>query len=357
MDWSIDIRMGLESYEQGYWLRHRPDTNDNDQVYGDLVAHNAIRSVITEQILIHLRDKTTTHDAWTYLQQHFQSRSTQKLLVLKRNLEGQTLSDPHALPTHLNKLKNLYHEILAHGDNMDTKTYIITLANSLPRDYNMEKRILLNDKDIQTIDAAHQHLLENYHAFFENKYVGRNTTRPTAFHTRSTRSFNTYTNKSSHRPGNNSYGTNPHTKKSLACFYCGKVGHSKRECKSLQKDRINGRVHLDKLGKWAGHTPRQQTRNAPPSTHPLSFVTALNTTDCTINPNCFILDSASTEHITKHLSLLTNTKPLTTPTTLRGSGNGKLACTHVGEINFPHFLFSYQQNTNVKSPTHIKQMI
>jgi hypothetical protein len=124
------------------------------------------------------------------------------------------------------------------------------------------------------------------------------------------------------KPSRHSHNSGP---RKITCYYCGKDGHTKKECRCHKNDVAKGTVHPDKIQ----HQPRHGQGNVAKASTPVQALMAYATAsmwvgkDAAISSLDFVVDSGATHHMTPHENSLTDIVDLPQPITVK-IGDGEL---------------------------------
>ena len=196
----------------------------------------------------------------------------------------------------LQKIRTNHDKLTAAGEEIDTNEYVLHVARLMPTGQTAVRTALLT----QTFDTIND--MESFLLNLHDVDIVSGTETEEHATALQTQARNTNDNNQ--------------------CFYCGKRGHMKRECRSFQKDKQNGNLHPDKggnrgCGRNNGRSNRNRSHATSNTQETHSFHTSVEEikqsealTATTINTK-YIADSGATDHMVNDTSLFTTTHSVT----------------------------------------------
>lgn len=148
------------------------------------------------------------------------------------------------ISAHISKLEKIANDLKLAGENITDKMVItkilMTLPDSYQHFYSAWDSIQSESKTINNLTG--RLLLEESRLLQNSKHMHTEVETSSAFTARSQNKFGWKNN--SHKKGKYNFGNSSNTKKIGPCFYCGKIGHLKRECRNFLRSRETKNTNL-----------------------------------------------------------------------------------------------------------------
>lgn len=290
---------------------------------------------VKDHHLLMLSECDTAKKAWDSLKSAYKAKSTARRVLLRREINSLKMEAEEPISKYIARARTISADLKATGHEISESEVAIAVLGGLPKDYDMLVEILeTSDKELKIDDIlpkllmveqrvakreessdSKAYLVKSFGKFNKsggtggngnNGYGGNNSSRGNA--------GSNGGNGGGHRGNGGSSGGNG---RKGPCFYCGKLGHIKADCRKRQHDEKNGK-----------------------ETTPV----ALMASDCSVplQAKWWAVDSGATRHITPDkslfLSLSTNVKASVTfgngtTTEAAGEGNIALQTTVRGKVN------------------------
>eukprot|EP00877_Chromochloris_zofingiensis_P010264 jgi/Chrzof1/5491/Cz16g05080.t1 len=249
--------------------------------------------------------------AWDALEALFQQRSVANQLNLTQELNNLTLQPGETITQLLARARIIWEQLKAAGIDKSEQEVALSVLSGLPADFNTLVTVLQNQSGPLTLSGIQKAVLTEQQR--ANK-VGASTSTAA-----STKAFYTQNGPNHGRLGDSGTRTsnfnqgNGNTKQQeqRKCYYCGKKGHLKRDCRKKKADEQSG-----------------------PSTKASTTMawTAACNTSISLSSGTWVLDSGASRHVCKERSLMQNLQQLTQPVYITyGNGSTGVAQT-MGEV-------------------------
>jgi hypothetical protein len=299
-----------------------PEDDESDKAKG------LITLCVQEYHLPLIEASPTAHDAWTALEQLYQQRSSANLIRLKRELANLEKRRDETVMQYVARARGLADQITAAGQQPDDADILQAVLAGLPSKFAMMRTILESLDELPSLtDATAKLMLVECDRPQTNESAYVTNGRPPPFGGARPRVYvpphrRQHGSKSSGAPG----GHNANQRESRSCYYCGKKGHLKKDCRKRKAD----------MNKEDGG------RN---SSAQVVALTATDDNKCAHTLNAghiytkdprdeWAADSGATEHVTGFGELLHNATPVEGVHTVTYGNGEKLAAVARGDIIF-----------------------
>ncbi len=235
-------------------------------------------------------------------------------MCLKASRDQLKLAAWSDLRPFLTKLRTISDKLMAAGITTSADDYALQIAQKIPSSQQAVRTALLTSSHLTSIAAIESFLFN----LVDVDSIAETPIETTA--------LNTFTQPKG----------NP---RMMTCFYCGKRGHGKRECRSYARDKRNNTLHNDRAGNKRPNS--NHGRTAQSDTFAFIAVTEdVPTTDTLANhtsslparlQDALIPDSGATDHILCQRNLFTTLQPLQTPKTITASNGEHITATEHGD--------------------------
>ena len=279
-------------------IKNEKKPEGKNDVEWDLLNRKAvamIRKYIDRSLFEHVSTYTNAYELWTKLESMIQKKTPRNKAHLVRRLVKLEYKDGQSMIEHLNTFKGLVNQLTKIEMKIEDELQALLLLSSLPESWDTLVVTLSNSapEGKLTMDTVADSLLNEearrkergdstYHEanIVENR--GRSETRG--------RSINRNRDKSRGHSKSRSR---------ITCYYCGKPGHRKSECRNLKRDQRNGIVKQDMID------PRKMeekstTAVAVENKVDIFLIGDDNYLNIACDDSTWIVDSGASFHVTPH---------------------------------------------------------
>ena len=300
---------------KGYWTVVSGEEEDDDS---NALALCEIHLRVTDPILPMLSRCTGGKDAWDQLELTYQSKLKARAMALRRELVHIKKTPSEALSAYTNRALRLWTELTTTGVEFTEEELTEVVLAGLPTEYQTVVDVLQAMETTMTLDSIlpkllvvesrlKQHDTPETKALFTHTGVyrgGQGSSRPGAgmgSRGQHSRTFTGSASASSSHSSSNTAGARSSADKT--CFYCGKKGHIKAECRKRQHDlqlkraQPNTEVHVALV---ASHSLSSVSTSSLPNSNPFY----------TPDSSVWVIDSGATKHMSPDRSLFSSLAPL-----------------------------------------------
>eukprot|EP01018_Ginkgo_biloba_P009956 Gb_13937 [translate_table: standard] len=96
-----------------------------------------IKMAVTDDCLSHVKDATTTKQAWDNLKAIYETVNESQVLYLRNKLHALKMSQGESITAHIAHIQNLKEQLRSVGETVRPKELVHITSNSLPRSYEM----------------------------------------------------------------------------------------------------------------------------------------------------------------------------------------------------------------------------
>eukprot|EP00877_Chromochloris_zofingiensis_P014662 jgi/Chrzof1/944/Cz01g34200.t1 len=302
--WHIKMRAYLVARGYSAAITNAEDANSDK-------ALASITLPVEDHFLPTVYNAASAKAAWDALEALFQQRSVANQLNLTQELNNLTLQPGETITQLLARARIIWEQLKAAGIDKSEQEVALSVLSGLPADFNTLVPVLQNQSGPLTLGGIQKAVLTEQQR--ANK-VGASTSTAA-----STKAFYTQNGPNRGRLGDSGTRTsnfnqgNGNTKQQeqRKCYYCGKKGHLKRDCRKKKADEQRG-----------------------PSTKASTTMawTAACNTSISLSSGTWVLDSGASRHVCKERSLMQNMQQLNQPVYITyGNGSTGVAQT-MGEV-------------------------
>src|SRR6476469_8289212 len=323
--WSVRMKMLLVFKD--LWEGIEPGT---DKKKSEL-AKALIGLNVSPEYALTVEDQPDAKTAWEYFKNLFKGKSNARILQLKRDLSSLRQKPGELVATYASRARDVFSELKALGESVKDDELAFNVLNGLRAEFETIRTILLaSDKSLR-LEAILPKLQqeENMRQLAGESQGEKETAVAYAakqkgfkkgfFGKPGFRNFRQgFGNKGS--PGNQGaqqkaqvfmHTTNQDKSgANSGCFYCGKPGHMKKDCRKRLAD--------------LQRKERGGENSAGPSVAFSSFDKE--------QKGIWVVDSGSTQHLTGNLEEMLEVRPLQPPEEIRITGESTVKATHVGRV-------------------------
>lgn len=321
--WRIHMRGLLQTKDLANAIANEND-EDSDKAKG------LITLCVQEYHLPLIEASATAHDAWTALEQLYQQRSSANLIRLKREMATLQKKREETVMEYVARARALADQITAAGHQPDDADILQAVLAGLPSKFAMMRTIIESLDELPSLTEATAKLMlveseqpqTNESAYFTS---GRpppfGGSRPRVYVPPHRRQPGTGNYRSASAPG----GNNTNRRESRSCYYCGKKGHLKKDCRKRKAEMSR----------------ENNDRNS--SAQVVALTATCNKCTHTLNAECndgnhprdeWAADSGATESVTGFGELLHNAAPIEGVHTVTYGNGEKLAAVARGDVIF-----------------------
>ncbi|WVZ24581.1 hypothetical protein V8G54_003125 [Vigna mungo] len=242
-----------------------------------------IRKYIDKSLFEHVSTYTDAYELWTKLESMIQKKTPRNKAHLVRRLVKLEYSDDQNMIEHLNTFKGIVNQLLKADMKIDDELQALLLLSLYWR--------------VGTV-GGHSHL-DNITDSLLNEESKRKEKGSSSY---SEANVVENRGRSEHRSKGKrekSRGRFKSRSKGLTCFYCGKDGHKKPECRFLKRDQKNGTVHPDVVD--PKKKLEEKTTTAVVSDDANVFlISEVNYLNIVFDDCTWIVDTGASFHVTPH---------------------------------------------------------
>ena len=283
--WKVQCRMAL--VKDGLWgivsgTETAPASTEAEKFAKFVGRRDKALAIIVlsvdPSLLYLLGDPEDPVAVWKKLSDQFQKKTWANKLSLRRRLNNLRLKDGDSMSNHIKAMTEIFNELAVIGAAMEDEDKVVTLLASLPEAYNMLVTALEASTEVPQMEVVIERLL------YEEKKLGEREKSPIP----SRRVM-----VASDHKGN---------KKFIKCHHCGKLGHIRRFCKDLNKDK-----NKKESGNQGNKNKGNQVEKGQPGPRKESLglvVQSLAASAGGIKSETWIVDSGATCHMCNNKALL-----------------------------------------------------
>ena len=215
MSWSIRMKALLVS--KGLWTAVTVDTEppaDVEKALAQVILH------VKDHHLVTLNNCSTAKMAWELLKNTYEAKTNARKLLLRKEFI-QLKMGAETLTHYVGRAKDMRTQLQAAGQAVTEQELAIQVLAGLPPAYSMITTVLTASDTALSVDGMMPKLLQAEQMILpEHGNEAALAAKPS---------------NGNSSNGNSSNGRQRQSQRN--CYYCGKSGHIKRDCKKLQQDR------------------------------------------------------------------------------------------------------------------------
>ena len=256
-----------------------------------------IRKYVDRSLFEHVSTYTNAFELWTKLESMIQKKTPRNKALFVRRLVKLEYKDGQSMIEHLNNFKGIVNQLNKVDMKVEDEMQALLLLSSLPESWDTLVVTLSNSapEGKLTMDTVTDSLLNEEvrrkergsSSYSEANIVDRRGREETRGQNRS-RGRDQSRGRSKSRPR-------------VTCYYCGKQGHMKSECRFFKKDKQAGNIKPDRFNPTKKHEDKTTTIVEDQSEE-LYLVGECNLSS---DDSSWIVDSGASFHVTPHGSFFT----------------------------------------------------
>ena len=309
--WKVQCKMAL--VREGLWsivneTEAAPNDDENEQATKyRLRRDRALATIVLsmEPSLLYLLgpDPEDPAEVWKKLENQFQKKSWANKLALRRKLYALQLKEGQSIQKHIKEMTELFDELAIVGDPLDDENKVVHLLASLPKSYDMLVTALEASPDVPKIEVVTERLL----------------------HEETKRKEGIQQDEKAMASRQNRWESG----KGPECYFCGKRGHFKRDCRSYKKSKGDESRHDDRKLK---NSTKQKA--CPATEQPdEEEVIGLYVKQTVSEETDWIIDSGASCHMSYDKSLFNDIKQLDEPKEITVGDGYKVSATGIGSLD------------------------
>lgn len=224
--------------------------------------------LVDDAQLVHVKDATSSREAWTALKNHHEKSSLTSRLFLRKRLMAMRMAKGSTMEDHISSVLMLADQLRGCGDKITDDEIVTVLLCSLTDDYDQLITALETKDTAITLDFVKSRLLHESMKLQEGI-----KSEETAFKAR--------TNSTNSRFKPNKDRSFEQRQEKRKCFSCGLTGHLKANCRKRQESN------------------RAEAKRAESKEHEVCF----SATDGNQKSSTWFVDSGATNHMSSDKSL------------------------------------------------------
>ena len=250
-----------------------------------------IRKYIDRSLFEHVSTYTNAYELWTKLESLIQKKTPRNKAHLVRRLVKLEYLDGQNMIEHLNTFKGIVNQLIKSEMKIDDELQTLLLLSSLPESWDTLVVTLSNStpEGKLSMDSVTDSLLNE-----ESRRRERGLNNQFEANVVENRGRSKNRGKGG---GGKSQGRSK-SRTRLSCYYCGKPGHIKSECRFLKRDQQAGTVHPDQINpkkKEDGKTTAVASNDGD-----IFLVGEDNYLNVASDECIWIIDSGASFHVTPH---------------------------------------------------------
>ena len=322
--WSVRMKMLLVFKD--LWKGIEPGTDaQKSELAKALIGLN-----VSPEYALTVEDQPDAKTAWEYFKNLFKGKSNARILQLRRDLSSLRQKPGEVVATYASRARDVFSELKALGESVKDDELAFNVLNGLRGEFETIRTILLATDQTLSLEAILPKLQQEEtmrQSAGESQgeketavaYAAKGKPFKRGFAQKSdSGSFGQgFSNKGSQGQGfsvrGQGFSQRPSQNRAgsiSGCFYCGKPGHMKKDCRKRLAD-LQGK-------------PRGGENSSSPSVAFSAFSQE--------QTGVWVIDSGSSQHITGNLEVMTEVRILNPPEEIRVTGESTVQATHVGRV-------------------------
>lgn len=312
----------------------------------DAKAKAEIVRYLPDHYLSTIKEYSTAKAMWAALANLYKSKSIAQQLQLRKQLTSLRKKGGESITQYAGRARELWTALKATGAALDESEVVMSFIAGLPDEYSVAVTVLeVTSKELR-LDTILPHLLiveqkigRQEESGARALYAGNNRPGRFGHNARQHRPFNfgrsKGNNNTNHGNNNSSGNYNANFKRpsfgnnSKECYYCGKKGHIKAECRKRMADEASK--------KTAVHVALMTSSNGLP-----------------LDASMWAVDSGSTRHICKDLPLFDTMSPANGQTVTFGDGT-TVEAAGVGKVQLCVLMDGEHQHISLQDVLYVPQ--
>ncbi|WVZ01079.1 hypothetical protein V8G54_027148 [Vigna mungo] len=252
-----------------------------------------IRKYIDKSLFEHVSTYTDAYELWTKLESMIQKKTPRNKAHLVRRLVKLEYSGDQNMIEHLNTFKGIVNQLMKADMKIDDELQALLLLSSLPESWDTLVVTLSNSAPDGklSLDNITDSLLNE-----ESRRKERGSSSYSEANVVENRGRSEHRSKGKREK---SRGRFKSRSKGLTCFYCGKDGHKKLECRFLKRDQKNGTVHPDVVDPKKKLEEKTTTAVVSDDTN-VFLISEVNYLNIAFDDCTWIVDTRASFHVTPH---------------------------------------------------------
>lgn len=250
-----------------------------------------IRKYIDRSLFEHVSTYTNAYELWTKLESLIQKKTPRNKAHLVRRLVKLEYSDGQNMIEHLNTFKGIVNQLTKTEMKIDDELQTLLLLSSLPESWDTLVVTLSNSAPDGklSMDSVTDCLLNE-----ESRRRERGLNNQFEANVIDNRGRS----KNREKGGREKSRGRSKTRTKLSCYYCGKPGHRKFECRFFKRDQQAGTIHPDIID---SKKKEEGTTTAVVATNENFFLVEDENYLNVASDDCiWIIDSGASFHVTPH---------------------------------------------------------
>ena len=260
-----------------------------------------IRKYIDKTLFEHVSTYTNAYELWTKLESMIQKKTPRNKANLVRRLVKLEYKDGHSMIEHLNNFKGLINQLTKIEMKIDDELQALLLLSSLLESWDTLVVTLSNSapEGKLTMDTVSDSLLGE-----EARRIERGESIHPEANVIENRGRNETRGRNKSRDPHQSRGRSKSRSK-ITCYYCGRMGHRKIECRSFKRDQKANNVKPDQVSPMKKQEEKNTT--AVVSKEDLLYLVGEgNILNIACDDSSWIVDSGASFHVTPHGSFFSS---------------------------------------------------
>lgn len=257
-----------------------------------------IRKYIDRSLFEHVSTYTNAYELWTKLESLIQKKTPRNKAHLVRRLVKLEYSDGQNMIEHLNTFKGIVNQLTKADMKIDDELQTLLLLSSLPESWDTlvvtlsnsapDGKLVMDSVTDSLLNEESRRRERGFNNQFEANVVD-----------------NRGRSKNRERGGRGRSQARSKSRTRLSCYYCGKPGHKRPECRFLKRDQQAGTVHLDLINPKKNKEDGTTTAVASNDEN-IFFIGDENYLNVAFDDCTWIVDTGASFHVTPHEGLFSS---------------------------------------------------